>query len=234
MKIDYKKYDELSEITKNEILDFTRMLVNQIELFGKPNENQATVPDFGKGNFDLPKLAAMRDKLNAVLGDKIIELPRPFVSGCGPRDARRLTTDLIIDYKPNTLSTLRQFLKKVDVNLKAANYITEKNGNFYYKGLPILVTKKNSDYYKVFCALYDRLSNGGEIPYKDLIAEIKSRMPEQKNKTDDQMRSFIQAKLTAKGNGFLRNAKIPKTEDNGKPLISVIRSYGISFNNKTG
>lgn len=116
----------------------------------------------------------------------------------------------------------------------STNYITKNGDDFYYKGLHILATKKNNDYYKVFCALYAKLPDGGQISYKDLIAEIKSRMPEQKNKTDDEMQKFIQRNLTDKSNGFMRYAEIPKTEDNGKPLISVIRSYGISFNNKTG
>ena len=120
------------------------------------------------------------------------------------------------DYKPST------------------NYITKKGDNFYYKGLHILATKKNNDYYKVFCALYAKLPDGGEISYKDLIAEIKSRMPEQKNKTDEEMQKFIQRNLTDKSNGFTRYAEIPKTEDNGKPLISVIRGKGVVFNNKTG
>lgn len=116
----------------------------------------------------------------------------------------------------------------------STNYITKKGDDFYYKGLHILATKKNNDYYKVFCALYAKLPDGGEISYKDLIAEIKSRMPDQKNKTDDEMQKFIQRNLTDRGNGFMRYANIPETEDNGKPLISVIRGSGVSFNNKTG
>lgn len=116
----------------------------------------------------------------------------------------------------------------------STKYITKKGDDFYYKGLNILVTKKNNDYYKVFCALYAKLPDGGEISYKDLIAEIKSRMPEQKNKTDEEMQKFIQRNLTDRSNGFMRYAKIPKTEDNGKPLISVTRASGVVFNNKTG
>lgn len=98
----------------------------------------------------------------------------------------------------------------------------------------ILATKKNNDYYKVFCALYAKLPDGGEISYKDIIAEIKSRMPEHKSKTDEEMQKFIQRNLTDRGNGFVRYAKIPETEDNGKPLISIIRASGVLFNNKTG
>ena len=116
----------------------------------------------------------------------------------------------------------------------STNYITKKGDDFYYKGLHILATKKNNDYYKVFCALYAKLPDGGEISYKDLIAEIKSRMSDQRNKTDDEMQKFIQRNLTDRGNGFMRYANIPETEDNGKPLISIIRGSGVAFNNKTG
>lgn len=117
---------------------------------------------------------------------------------------------------------------------KVSFYITKKGDDFYYKGLHILATKKNTDYCKVFCALYAKLPEGGEISYKDLIAEIKSRMPEQKSKTNDEMQKFIQGNLTDRSNGFMRYAKIPKTEDNGKPLISIIRGSGVVFNNKAG
>ncbi len=116
----------------------------------------------------------------------------------------------------------------------STNYITKKGDDFYYKGLHILANKKNNDYYKVFSALYAKLPDGGEISYKDLISEIKSRMSDQKNKTDDEMQKFIQRNLTDRGNGFMRYANIPETEDNGKPLISVIRGTGVVFNNKTG
>ncbi|MDE2011100.1 MAG: hypothetical protein KGI61_02895 [Patescibacteria group bacterium] len=113
-------------------------------------------------------------------------------------------------------------------------YIIKKGDDFYYNGLPILASKKNTDYYKVFCALYAKLPEGGKVPYKVLIAEIVSRMPEMKNKSDDEMRKFIQRNLTDKNNGFIRYADIPETEDNGHPLISVVRGSGVLFNNKKG
>ena len=113
-------------------------------------------------------------------------------------------------------------------------YITKENDDFSYKGHYLNLSKK-SDYYKVFCALYAKLPNGGEVPYKDLVVEIKSRLLwKTQNKTDDEMRKFIQRNLTDKSNGFMRYAGIPETEDNGKPLIEVVRGTGIVFNNKAG
>lgn len=112
-------------------------------------------------------------------------------------------------------------------------YITKKDDDFYYKGQFINISK-TSEYYKVFCALYAKLPEGGEISYKNLIAEIKSRMPKHHSDTNDVMQKFIQRNLTDRSNGFVRYAGIPDTEDNGKPLISVSRGKGIIFNNKTG
>ncbi len=116
--------------------------------------------------------------------------------------------------------------QKISRNL----YITKKGDDFRYKGKLLSLSKK-SNYYKVFCALYALLPNGGEIEYKELIREIKSRMPSTKSKSDEEMRKFIQANLTDKSNGFMRYAHIPQTEDNGKALISLIRGSSVVFNN---
>lgn len=130
--------------------------------------------------------------------------------------------------------------KGIDLNHKFEGgkkdgfYITKKDDDFSYKGRYINLSKK-TDYYKVFSALYAKLPSGGEVSYKDLIAEIKSRLPHKTDeKTNDEMQKFIQRNLTDKNNGFMRYAGIPETEDNGKPLIVVNRGNGIVFNNKTG
>lgn len=120
--------------------------------------------------------------------------------------------------------------RKVDL------YITKDGDDFSYKGRYVNLSKK-TDYYKVFSALYAKLPNGGEVSYKDLIVEVKSRLPKQskmQNKTVDEVKKFIQRNLTDKTNGFMRYAGIPETEDNGKPLIEVVRGSGVMFNNKAG
>ena len=118
-------------------------------------------------------------------------------------------------------------------NSNNVHYITKDGDDFKYKG-KLLPLSKKANYYKVFCALYALLPDGGEIEYKELIKEIKSRIPSTKSKSDEEMRKFIQSNLTEKSNGFIRYAKIPKTEDNSKPLIDVIKGFGINFNNKAG
>ena len=131
--------------------------------------------------------------------------------------------------------------KGIDLNHKfpegkpSGFYITKQEDDFYYKGKRLNLSK-NSDYFKTFAALYALLPEGGEVSYKDLITEVKSRIPKTKNegKNDDEMRKFIQRNLTDKGNGFLRYASIPETEDSGKPLIEVVRGTGIAFHNKAG
>lgn len=112
-------------------------------------------------------------------------------------------------------------------------YITKQGDDFRYKGKLLKLSPK-ADYYKVFCALYARLPQGGEIEYKDLIEEIKSRIPKTKSKTSEEMRKLIQGNLTDKSNGFVRYAKLPNTEDNSKPLIEIIKGFGVRFNNKAG
>lgn len=114
-------------------------------------------------------------------------------------------------------------------------YITKQEDDFYYKGKRLHLSK-SADYFKTFAALHALLPEGGELAYADLIVEVKSRIPKLKHeqRSDDEMRKFVQRNLTDKGNGFLRYAGIPETEDNGKPLIEVIRGTGIAFNNKTG
>lgn len=111
--------------------------------------------------------------------------------------------------------------------------VTKKKDDFYYKGKYLNLSKK-ANYYKVFSALYAKLPEGGEISYKDLIAEIKSRIKSTVHKPDDEMQKFIQQNLKDKSNGFIRYAEIPETEDHGKPLIESVRNFGIVFNNKIG
>ena len=131
--------------------------------------------------------------------------------------------------------------KGIDLNHKFPDskpsgfYITKEKDDFHYKGKRLNLSK-NSDYFKTFAALYALLPEGGEVAYADLTREVKSRIPKLKHeeRSDDDVRKFIQRNLTDKGNGFLRYAGIPETEDSGKPLIEVIRGTGVAFHNKAG
>ena len=129
--------------------------------------------------------------------------------------------------------TKMEILHKYEKNTENKFYITKIDDDFYYKGQYLKLSKK-SEYYKVFCSLFARLHAGGEITYQELSKEIESRMPKAKGKSDEEMRKLIQDNLTGQKNGFIRYAKIPATEDNGKPLIETVRTSGISFNNKRG
>jgi hypothetical protein len=112
-------------------------------------------------------------------------------------------------------------------------YITKKDDDFWHKGRRLNLSK-SADYNQVFAALYAKLPEGGEISYSDLGTEIESRLFKAKGKSADEMRKFIQRNLTDRSNGFVRYASIPETEDNGKPLIEVVRNSGVRFNNKAG
>jgi hypothetical protein len=122
---------------------------------------------------------------------------------------------------------------KFEKDNKSEFYIVKKEDDFYYKGHYLNLSKK-SDYYKVFCALYAKLHEGGEISYKDLGDEIKSRITKTKGYSNEEIQKYIQRNLTDRSNGFFRYAGIPETEDNGKPLIEVIRGSAVKFNNKAG
>lgn len=134
------------------------------------------------------------------------------------------------------ISTTRNFLTKKDKqnNTEQDFYITQKGDEFFYKGNRLGRLSKGADYYKVFCALYSRLPQGGEIKYKDLISEIESRIPKTKNIPFIKMRTYIQKKLTERGNGFQKYAELGDTEDNQLPLIKAKRGVAITFNNRRG
>jgi hypothetical protein len=130
-------------------------------------------------------------------------------------------------------------VKKLEVLLKHEQdrqnsfYITKKGDDFFYKGLCLSLSKK-SEYYRVFCVLYSKLPEGGEITYEDFVKEIRSFITKTKNYGIEEVKKFIQDNLTGRKNGFLKYARIPKTEDNGNPLIKVSRGLGVIFNNKMG
>lgn len=129
--------------------------------------------------------------------------------------------------------------KSIDLNHKFPEqrpsdfYITKKGDDFLYNGRQLNLSR-NTDYYKAFAALYAKLPEGGKVSYQDLGTEIESRLSKAKGKSTDEMRKFIQRNLTDKSNGFIRYARIPGTEDNGKPLVEVVRNFGVRFNNKVG
>ena len=147
------------------------------------------------------------------------------------------TTKIIHEHTHRFENSIQE--KSIDLNHKfekdgkSGFYITKKDDDFHYKGKYINLSKK-TDYYKTFSALYALLPEGGEISYKDLSAEIKSRIPKTSSMDNDKIQKFIQRNLTDRSNGFMRYAGTAETEDNGKPQIEPIRGSGIRFNNKIG
>lgn len=122
---------------------------------------------------------------------------------------------------------------KYDETRPSGVYIEKRDDDFYYKGKHLKLSKR-AEYYKVFCALYSKLPNGGVVSYKDLIEEVRERIPKTKSMTREEVKTFILNKLTNKQNGILRKAKIDNTQDNGKELLTTERGVGIVFNNKLG
>jgi hypothetical protein len=134
-----------------------------------------------------------------------------------------------------SLSDIEKTIKELNENRNDSQlfYITKKGDDFYYKGRLIEISKDKGPY-KVFCILYARARDGGEVLYRELIPDVKTGFLKNKNKTNSEIQKFIVSKLTDKTNGFMHYAKIDPLEDNQKPLLSVTWGKGIYFNNKAG
>lgn len=78
----------------------------------------------------------------------------------------------------------------INRNTSATFYITKHGDDFKYKGKLIDISK-DTDYYKVFCSLYEKLPGGGEISYKELILDLKTRIPKTKSKTDTEVQNLL-------------------------------------------
>jgi len=206
-------FENNSEIHKTSIavFNFLEAISKEIDILKKYNEQKTK-------NFyenELPKQKEQFDNTSNVGDEKIIkhEHTHHFENSIQEKD-------IVLNHK-------------YDKDDPSALYITKKNDDFYYKG-KYLDISKTAEYYQVFSSLFAKLPNGGEISYKELGKEIQSRIQKTKSKDDDEMRKFIQGNLTDASNGFVRYAKLPANEDNGKPLIEVIRGSGVRFNNKRG
>ncbi len=143
-------------------------------------------------------------------------------------DLRKEEVILTLNSSVTTPIKLKQKPMKSSIS-----YITKSGDDFLYKGRHLQLSKK-SDHYQVFSALYALIPLGGEIEYAKLGQEVQSRVSKAKRYTKDKLQKFLLTNLTDRSNGFMHYAKIPETEDNGKPLISVKRGIGITFNNTAG
>lgn len=159
------------------------------------------------------------------------EFIKPYLYETHSQISRLL--DAVKEKSPRT--DIEKTIKELNENQNNSQhfYITKKGDDFYYKGRLIKISKDRYPY-RVFCILYARAADGGEVLYRELIPDIKTRFPENKNKTNTEIQKFIVSKLTDKTNGFMHYAEIDPLEDNQKPLLSVTWGKGIYFNNKAG
>ncbi len=253
-------YSELSKVVTNELNDYCGD-TSEFEVFSfdEYKKNNFGIPfgslysaelDFKKKGRQLhwdeirPEMNALLGQLEelcetanapAVISDpKVQEVIGNAMLSLSKIAAKRKGADAA-DKQP----TMKMEITKMpDLRLKSdlkttGLYITKKDDDFWYKGRRLNLSK-NTDYYHAFAALYAKLPEGGEISYSDLGTEIESRVFKARGKSTDEMRKFIQRNLTDRSNGFTRYASIPETEDNGKPLIEVVRSTGVVFNNQAG
>jgi hypothetical protein len=150
----------------------------------------------------------------------------PFKKELFPNDEKgiRWLKNIQIETK-NELKVLREIKEKNNITKL---YVTKKDGDFFYNGVFINMSK-NTDCYKIFCSLYDLIPNGGEITYKELIEHVKSILRKTKSYSFENTKRIIQKNLTEKNSGLRRYINY---DDNSKPLLLVHRGKGIIFNNK--
>lgn len=119
--------------------------------------------------------------------------------------------------------------------LDPANFYIVKDGDdFKYRGVLLDKLGKDTDYFKVFDALYALLPTGGMTTYKDIGKETATRITKTRNLSARKMAKFIQDKLGVH-NGFLHHAKgVSNSLPGGKELIHIVRGEGIEFNNRKG
>lgn len=135
--IDYAKFEAYSKATQKALIEFAKELLGFVEIFDRDGRNQVTVRDYKKGDFDLPALHAVEKQLNALIDNRITDFSNSFVTGWGPESHRRLTTDLVIKYKPDTAATLTDFLANTDEQHESVGKITifadDSNGLTLYR-----------------------------------------------------------------------------------------------------
>jgi hypothetical protein len=181
MKINYKKFNEYSETTKQQIISFARDILNWIEMLDK-NDGKIILYDFEKGNFDFQKMAGLWNKLNEILDNTITKMSHGIISGWGPPNGRRLTADLSIEYKEGAVSILNEFLKKVEANKKWVSPISilleesglkRKDENGKERFYPI---DKTSDRFTVFEASLNgpKRPKDIELAGKKSVASVKT------------------------------------------------------------
>jgi hypothetical protein len=196
MEINYKKFKTFSHTTQEEIVAFAQMLLSAIELHSQNDKNEVTLQDFQEGNFNFPKLAGAYHGLNSVVEGINIEIPRPFVSGRGPTNNRRLTTDLVIKYTPGTAIALTSFLEltvQVIASDPMLTFLLSKDAQLT-RQVPIRGDKsyalmKNSRRHKVLKALIG-CKSGGYCHTSDL-AETAECSEEDFRKTSGELKKKI-------------------------------------------
>jgi hypothetical protein len=119
---------------------------------------------------------------------------------------------------------------------KSVNRLIMKHpddGDYFYNGQRIIITK-GTVYYDVFDILFLHAGQEGSLSYKEIDDELVKRKHsriEDAGKRGKRIQNAI-----SEQNGFFKYAKIGvramknKTLD-GRPLVEVVRSNGLKFNN---
>lgn len=117
MNINYKEFNEYSKKTKQKLITFTELLLSEIEIH---NENGIPFSDFEKVGFSHEDVISLINKLNVILDKIIINLKQEYFH-VGTKGNLTKVLYFYMKYKPETISIINSFLKKVLKNNDSKN-----------------------------------------------------------------------------------------------------------------
>lgn len=132
MKIDYRKFDESSKKTRERIIEFARVLISIVEMYGS---SKIPSTQFENAGFQCEEIAVLIKKINEMLGVDIIATTKGwhFDYPNGQKDSKRMVTEIDLKYKPDTISTLQLLLKRWDIH--TLSYHTSSSSTPHQKAL---------------------------------------------------------------------------------------------------
>lgn len=126
----------------------------------------------------------------------------------------------------NLLNLAITFLE--ELNQDNAKFLSLREGAFYYHNSKLKIAHRTHTYKLLFCIYNHFNGQSGTISYEDLTQIIKKEII-YKNYTPQKTAELVQKYITSKTSTF--GKKLFISEANGKPLFTIEKNFGLSFNN---
>jgi hypothetical protein len=115
-----------------------------------------------------------------------------------------------------------------DLKADKQKYLVFREDIFIYNG-SVLKINAGTYPYSFLKVIYEHLDGkSGDISYTDISNEMR-KIDKYKNENDNDLKEKLQKYVTAKEE--VLGKKLKPVELNGKPLLKIIKDFGISFNN---